>query len=344
VKAPNTALKLGFCVVLLAVLAGWPFVVSNAYYLSVLSTILVNVILAGGLWLILMTGQVSLGHGGFAAIGGFISAGFVTAYGMNSWLAMLLAMVTSGVVGLVIGYMTLRIRGVYFIIATLALGEFIRIAFGMWDHPFGGLRGIMDIPNPDSISIPHVFTLNFASNRQLYFLTLVLAIMSIIVLYRIYAGPIGRIFRGIKQADELAEHAGVNIMRYKVLVFVVACVLAGLAGTLYTYSTRYMSPTAFMIPQSAYYLLCIAVGGATSIAGPILGAVFLGIFAEIIRPVQVYQPIAFGILLIICVLYFKSGIFGIWQKVARSVVQLVQSKTSDARPGSRPTGRSRGLG
>jgi len=315
--------------VILVILALIPVLLTNLYYISVVTMILINSLLAAGLWLILMTGQVSLGHGGFAAIGGFISAAFVTAYGMNSWLTLLIAIVISGLVGLTIGYITLRIKGVYFIIATLAFGEFIRIVFGMWEHPFGGLHGIMGIPPPDPIGIPGLFTIQFGSNVEIYYLTLVLTLVGIIVIHRVYSGPIGRVFRSISQADELAENVGINIMRYKVLAFVIACMFAGLAGVLYTYSTQYISPISFTIPQSAYYLLCIAVGGGASVAGPILGATFLGIFGEFVRPVQQFQPIVFGILLIICVLYFKSGILGVWQKIKRSLLRLMNRKISD---------------
>ena len=173
----------------------------------------------------------------------------------------------------------------------------------------------MNIPPPDPIVIPGIVEIQFSSNIEIYYLTLLFVVIGLIIIYRVYSGPIGRVFRSISQADELAESLGINIMRYKVLAFVIACLFAGLAGVLFIYSTRYISPTTFGINQSAYYLLCCAVGGGANIFGPILGAIFLGIFAEIVRPAKEFEPIVFGFLLAICVLFFKSGLLGVFQKV-----------------------------
>jgi branched-chain amino acid transport system permease protein len=328
VKPGGRWLKATVCAAVVVLLFLLPLLVSNLYYIGVLTTILTSALLAASLWLILMTGQVSLGHGGFAAIGGFISAAFVTAYGINSWAALVIACACAAVVGLLIGYITLRIKGVYFIIATLALGESISIGFGMWDHPFGGLHGIMGIPVPDAIPLPGGHALRFESNVALYLLTLVLVLVALWIIHRVYAGRIGHILRSISQSDELAENVGVNTMRYKVLAFVVGCTCAGLAGVLYTYSTRYISPSTFNVGQSAFYLLCVTVGGGTSIAGPIIGAAFLGLFGEIIRPAEKWQPIIFGLLLIVCVLYFKLGLLGVFEKTRYQVVRLVRGSVS----------------
>lgn len=300
-----------------------PIFITNLYYIGTITMIMVNVLLAASVWLIITTGQVTLGQAAFGAIGGFMSAGLITAYGMNSWLCLLIAVVAAGLVGLVLGYITLRIKGVYFIIATLALSEFIKIVFGMWEHPFGGLHGIMNIPPPDPIGIPGLPAIQFTSNISIYYLTLLFALIGITIIHRVYAGPIGRVFRSISQADELAENVGINIMAYKVMAFVIACMVSGLAGVLYTYSTKYISPTSFGIHQSAYYLLCVAVGGGDSVVGPILGAIFLGVFTEIIKPVIEFEPIVFGLLLIVAVLYFKYGIFGVLQKAWQLFTRLI---------------------
>jgi len=314
--------KIALSIVVLLVFILIPVFIRNMYQIGVITIIMVNVLLAASLWLILTTGQVTLGHASFATIGGFMSAGMMTAYGMNSWLSLLIAVVTAGLVALVLGYITLRIKGIYFVIATLALGEFIKIVFGMWEHPFGGLAGLIDLPPPTPIAIPGFPVIQFTTNTDLYYLTLVFVVIGIIILYRLYAGPIGRVFRSIRQADELAESVGINIMRYKILAFVVACMLAGLAGVLYTYSTKYISPRVLGLPQSVYYLICVAVGGEASVVGPILGAIGLGVFAEVIRPVKEFEPIIFGFLLIAARLFFKSGLLGILQKIWQLCVQL----------------------
>ncbi len=155
--------KMGFYVVLTAVLALVPILFRNMYQLGVITFMLINVLLAVSCWFIMNTGQVTLGHAGFAAIGGYVSAALMARYGIGSWWSLLIAMLTAGVIASIIGFITLRIKGIYFIVATLALGEVIRVVFGAWDDPFGGLVGIMNLPSPKAIAVPGLFVVEFGS-------------------------------------------------------------------------------------------------------------------------------------------------------------------------------------
>jgi branched-chain amino acid transport system permease protein len=306
-----------FYVVLLAVLVFVPVLFRNLYQLGVITFMLINVLLAVSCWFIMTTGQITLGHGGFAAIGGYMSAAVIARYGMNSWLSLLIAVVTAGMVAFVIGYITLRIKGIYFIVATLALGEVIRVVFGAWDHPFGGLVGIMNLPPPDAVHIPGLFKIEFASKVSLYYLTLFFVLIGVVVMHKLDRSPIGLVFSGIRQADDLAENVGINIMGYKVLAFVTGCIFAGVAGILYTYSVGSIQPSSFTVIQSAYYLVYVAVGGSINIFGPILGALVLNILSEFLRPVKEFEPIVFALILIGAVLLLKGGLIGFVQTLWR---------------------------
>jgi branched-chain amino acid transport system permease protein len=145
-------------------------------------------------------------------------------------------------IAFVIGYITLRIKGIYFIVATLALGEVIRVVFGAWDHPFGGLVGIMNLPPQNTMTILRWHTIEFGSKVSLYYLTLVLSLCGIVLMHRVKRPPVGLIFQGIWQADNLAENVRINIMRYKVLAFVIGCMFAGMGGVLYTYIVGSIQP------------------------------------------------------------------------------------------------------
>jgi branched-chain amino acid transport system permease protein len=310
-------------IVLLLILILLPILVKNLYYLGTITFMLVNTLLAVSLWFIITTGQVTLGHAGFAAIGGYMSAALITSFGMSSWLSLLVAIATAGIVAAIIGYITLRIKGVYFIIVTLALGEVIRIVFGMWEYPFGGLVGIMNLPPPDPIAIPGLPAIEFASKFSLYYLILVFVLIGVAMMHRLHRSPIGRVFRSISQADNLAEHVGINIMRYKVLAFVIGSMFAGLAGVLYSYCTECMLPTSFTLIQSTYYLVYVAVGGGASIAGPILGTTVLSILSEILRPIKEYEPIIYALLLIGAILLFKGGLLGLAQTLRHTFARLI---------------------
>jgi branched-chain amino acid transport system permease protein len=314
--------KTSFYVVLLAILVCVPYLFRNLYQLGVITFMLINVLLAVSCWFIMTTGQVTLGHAGFAAIGGYLSAALIAKYGMGSWSSLLIAMIIAGMIAFVIGYITLRIKGIYFIVATLALGEVIRVVFGAWDDPFGGLVGIMNLPPPNAMIIPGLPAIEFASKVSLYYLTLALALSGIVIMDRLNRSPIGLVFQSIRQADDLAENVGVNIMRYKVLAFVVGCMFAGMAGVLYTYSVGSIQPSSFTLIQSAYYLVYVAVGGGINVYGPILGALVLNILSEFLRPIKEFEPIVFALILIGAVLLLRSGLIGLVETLWRRISQL----------------------
>lgn len=311
-----------FYVVLLVLLLSVPVLFRNLYQLGVITFMLINVLLAVSCWFIMTTGQVTLGHGGFAAIGGYLSAALMTRYSMNSWASLLIAVVTAGMIALIIGYITLRIKGIYFIVATLALGEVIRVVFGAWDHPFGGLVGIMNLPPPNAIILPGFFRLEFASKVSLYYLTLLFVLIGVGVMHQLERSPIGLVFSGIRQADDLAENVGINIMAYKVLAFVTGCIFAGVAGVLYTYNVGSIQPSSFTVIQSAYYLVYVAVGGSINVFGPILGALALNILSEFLRPIKEFEPIVFALILIGAVLLLKGGLIGLVEKSRRRIGEL----------------------
>jgi branched-chain amino acid transport system permease protein len=320
-----TLKKTILCVVLFAIFLLIPVLFRNLYHLGIITFMLVNALLAVSCWFIMTTGQVTLGHAGFAAIGGYLSAALIAKYAIGSWWSLLIAMLTAGIVALIIGYITLRIKGIYFIVATLALGEVIRVIFGAWDDPFGGLIGIMNLPPPNAIIIPGLPPIKFVSKVSLYYLTLVLTLIGIIVMHRLNKSPIGLVFQGIRQADDLAENVGINIMGYKVLAFVIGCIFAGLAGVLYTYNVGSIQPSSFTLVQSAYYLVYVAVGGDANVFGPILGALVLNILSEFLRPIKEFEPIVFALILIGAVLLLQGGLVGLVQALWRRINELTAS-------------------
>ena len=305
--------------VLFAILLLMPVLFRNLYHLGLITFMLINALLAVSCWFIMTTGQVTLGHAGFAAIGGYLSAALIAKYELGSWVSLLIAMMTAGTVALLVGYVTLRIKGIYFIVATLALGEVIRVIFGAWDDPFGGLVGIMNLPPPDAISIPGLPPIQFVSRVSLYYLTLLLALTGIVVMHRLNKSPIGFVFQGIRQADDLAENVGIHVMGYKLLGFVIGCVFAGMAGVLYTYNVGSIQPSSFTLVQSAYYLVYVAVGGSASVFGPILGAFVLNVLSEFLRPIKEFEPIVFALILIGAVLLLKGGLIGLPLMLRRRV-------------------------
>ena len=307
--------KILFFLVLVILLFSIPVFMKNLYYIGLLTTLLMNILLVVSFWFNMSTGQVNLGHGAFAAIGGYISAALITSYGFSSWLSLPIAVITTGVVALILGFITLRITGVYFLITTIALASVIQIIFGIWDNPFGGLIGLLHLPPPSQISIAGLFTIELDSKLAIYYLTLIFSLLGVLLIYRLYNSSMGLIFRGINNSDILARHVGINIMGYKILVFVIASMCAALAGVLYTYSSSAIQPTSFTMTQSIFYLVCTSVGGLSYFPGPIIGTVALSIISEFLRPIQNYENIIYSLLLIGAIMVFKGGLYGIIQKI-----------------------------
>ena len=315
--------RTAFDVAVLVLLILMPLIVKNYYWLGAITMMLVNVLLVASFWLVMTTGQVNLGHAAFAAIGAYMSAALVSVYGFSSWLSLPIALVVAGVVALALGVITLRITGIYFIITTVALAEVTRIVFGMWEHPFGGLVGILNLRPPTPLTIPGLPKIEFVSKPALYYLVLVLVLLGVGVVRRLDRSSVGLLFRGISLSDNLAEHVGIHAMKYKVIAFVVGSMCAALGGVLSTYITGNIQPTTFTLVQANYYIVWAAVGGLWTFGGPILGVVALNVLSEFLRPVREFEPIIYAGLLIIAILVFKGGLIGALRRLW------------DALPGSR---------
>lgn len=302
-----------------AMIAGFiaiPFVISNPYYLGIIIVIIINALLAVSIWIILQTGQVSLCHVGFSAIGGYTAAALVMSFDFSFWMGTAVGIIAAGFASLLIGLITLRLKSHYFFIVTASFGEIIRIVFSMIDYPFGGLVGILNLPPPDPIAIPGLPAIVFSSSSSFYYLTLAVAILIITIIYRLSNSHIGHVFRAIAQNDLRAEHLGINIMGYKVMAFVIGSMFASLTGIIYCFNAGCMLPTTFGFWQGIYCLIFVSVGGGAHIAGPIIGAVFFSLLSQLLKPVQMFEPVIYGLALIFVMMFFREGllggILGIW--------------------------------
>lgn len=311
--------KLGLFLALVIVLFLIPVFVQNLYWISVLTKWWIYVLLTVSFWLVMSTGEVNLAHAGFAAIGGYMSAALTSVYGWNSWPALIIGVITAGIIALVIGFITLRITGIYFIIVSVALAFVVQIVFGIWTHPFGGLIGLSNLPAPNSF-----LTINMSSQQAIYYLTLIFTLLCVVMIFRIYFSSIGRVFRGINSSDKLAQHVGINIMGYKVMAFVIGSMCAGLAGVLYTYYTSTIQPTSFTLTQSIYYIVYAAVGGLDYFGGPIVGTLVLAYASTFIQAWANFQNLIFSSLLIATMLLFRGGLYGLYLRIYNFFYRLLR--------------------
>jgi branched-chain amino acid transport system permease protein len=290
---------------LIAVLLAVPLVVHNAYLLHVLILIFLNVMLATSMWLLGITGLISFGQAGFMFIGAMTSALLTKRLGVSFWLALPMAALVAGLIAAPVGRLSLRVKGVYFFLVTLAFGEVVRGIFAYFQEPFGGWYGIRDIPAP---SPPWLFTT--LDKVPFYYLGLALALLTCWVIWRISRSWFGEILWSIRESELLAASVGIDVPGYKFVAFVVSAVVAGLAGGFYANYVGYISPLIFTFEYSVSILVFIVVGGFASLAGPVLGAVVLTVIPEVFRATGAYQMMIFGVILVISMLTMPDGIVG----------------------------------
>ena len=252
-----------------------PFIASPRI-LGIISMIGITLIAVQGLNILTgYCGQFSLGHVAFMAVGAYTSGLLVTSMGFPFWLALICASLVSGIVGVIFGLPSLRIKGFYLILATVA-AQFILVDFLPYQLPeiTGGGNGL-DVPHPK------IGNLILQSEAQKYFLIIGLAVLTTVFVTNILRTKAGRAFVAIRDNDLAASVMGVNVFGYKLLAFFLGCLLAGLAGALFAHYMGHVTPEFFTLNNSIWYLGMIIIGGIGSTSGAVMGTVFLSLLIEL---------------------------------------------------------------
>lgn len=311
-----------FYVVVLVIALVIPFAVTNRYYAQVITMSCLFAIAALSLNLIMgYTGQASLAHGAFFALGAYGVAILTLTCGWNFWLALPAAALISAFIGFLVGMPALRTRGSYFAIATLCLGEIVCLIAGNWIELTGGHNGIVGIPVPSPISIPGIGQITFKSQIPQYYLVLFFLLLTLVVMHRLVNSLKGRTFMATALNEDLAEAVGINTFRTKLLSFVVANFFAGLAGGIYASLIGSISPSVASTGMTFNFLMYVLLGGVATLAGPIIGAFFMPILMEYLQFLQDFQMIIYGVLLIVVVIYFPKGLMGAYMKLRNKLMK-----------------------
>jgi len=266
----------------------------SGYYQINLFMICINIILAVSLNLINgFTGQFSLGHAGFMSVGAYVSVIFTTLTGpFPFWLAMLLGASAAGVMGILIGIPTLRLKGDYLAIATLGLGEIIKVVLNNIDY-VGGAAGISDIPPLTTWPIMFIATVG-----------------TIIIIQNFVNSSYGRACISVREDEVAAELMGVNITRYKIVAFTMGAFFAGLAGALYAHYFFVIRPDLFSFLKSFDILVIVVLGGLGSTSGAILAAILLTIVSALLQSFPDIRMILYSLVLIVVMIYRPQGLMG----------------------------------
>jgi len=300
----------------------FPLIVRDEYLIHVAIMTLIYAIYASGLNVILMTGQMSVAHAAFYGIGAYTSTLLVKELGFNFWLALPLATLNAMAFGFVIGWVSLRLKSHYFAICTFAFAELVVMVMDNWDSVTKGSNGIRGIPPIDPL-----FQLKFDNRTNIYYLILVVLVVTMLLFFRLRYSRVGRAFAAIRENDEFAKAIGIDIMRYKLIAFLIGTGCAGLAGSFYAHYIKFISPTAFSVMESINLLIVLLIGGIGFIAGPLVGAMFNQLIPEALHVVSEYRMIVYGVITVLFIIYVPTGIVGLFHDKWRG---QSQHKPTDA--------------
>ncbi len=284
-----------------------PAFIKNDYVIYVLVLCAINVILTSSLRAVGNTGQTSLGHAAFMGVGAYTSALLVIKAGLSTYLSLLLGGLAAMAIAAIIAYPITRVKTVYFAMLTMFFGVVMTLVISEWRSMTNGTSGIIGVPPLDTISL---FGLSIDFNNKLpnYYFALILMLIILLFLYSLDRSYIGRTLKAISQDDALAASTGINVARYKVIIFCLGCFIAGLAGGVYGHFISVLVPGSFGIFQSIYLLIYMIVGGTKRFGGAIIGATILTIIPELSRVLQEYQPFVFVAVLYGVVFFLPGGL------------------------------------
>ncbi|MFA5665010.1 branched-chain amino acid ABC transporter permease [Castellaniella sp.] len=319
-----TRVQRGWLGLLVLLLLCFPFGV-NGYVAGVACLLGIHIIAATGLNIMTgYTGLISLGHAAFMGVGCYTTA-YLAQRGVPFILVLPLSGLMAGLLGVVVGLPSLRIKGLYLAVATLAAQFILVYVFREWSSVTGGVGGV-------TIPAARLMGFELRNDHSVYFLIMPVAILLLIAARNLFRTRVGRAFIAIRDRDISAEVLGINLLHYKLAAFAIGSFYAGVAGSLLGYFYRAITPEYFTLELSIFYLAAIIVGGLGSLLGTIFGAVFMTLLPELLRVSVSYatqwapgatsvlssmQQIVFGLLIIGFLVFEPHGLLEVWRRIRR---------------------------
>lgn len=321
----DSATQRAWLAALVGVLVAFPFLASE-YWLYLACLVAINVASATGLNILTgYTGLVSLGQAAFMGIGAYTVAIVQLRWGFSALPALLAAGLAATACGIVVGLPSLRVKGLYLAIATIAAGVLAHFVFGHFTSVTGGSAGL-------TVKPASVFGVDLDNSFRFYWLVMPVTALLLLGAANLFRTRIGRAFIAIRDRDISAEVLGIPLLRYKLLSFAISSFYAGVAGGLFAYFFRAITPESFPLVMSIFFLAAVIVGGMGSVLGGILGAVFMTLVPEVLKLVMGWLPlsgntlmylspvrtIVFGALIILFLVFEPLGLAEVWRRVRRA--------------------------
>lgn len=287
-----------------------PTLLPNNYYLTILILGCLHAMNAVGLCLLVgHAGQISLGHAGFYGLGAYASSYLSTTVGLSVGLSMLSGVALTVVVSILVGLPSLKLKGHYLAMATLGFGIILSILFTETVDITGGPSGFVGIPRLS------LFGLELRKDVTLYRAVAVMLCLIVWLAFNLLHSRVGRALRALHTSERAAEAMGVDIARYKLLVFVLSAAFSGIAGVLYAHYLTFIAPSSFGFMFSVELIVMVVLGGMISVPGAIVGAFFITVLPELLRAFENIEVLLFGAILILCMMFLPDGMAGGWNRL-----------------------------
>ena len=305
------------------------FLRDSPYLLGVLTTASMLSFISLGVWLTFAIGRINIGQAAFALMGGYVTAILMTKLGVSFWLALPASGLVVALLGMVIGWPILRLKGVYFAMLTLSLTEVVRLAALNGGSLTQGATGILNIPTPGPLRllgvalIPTFNTLNL--HLAFYYLAGITLIGGLLTVHRIANCRLGWIFRSLHQDEALAASVGVNVAKYRVMAFAIGCGFGGIGGAFFAVSQQSIYPSSFGVPDSVYFMLYCFLGGLSYVLGPVVGAFGLFLSFELLAGFREYQTLIYATIMILAMLWLPNGLLSLRLPTKASPAMWIQS-------------------
>ncbi|MFB3816736.1 MAG: ATP-binding cassette domain-containing protein [Candidatus Methylomirabilales bacterium] len=310
---------------LLVVAAALPLLTANTYYLHVAaSAALLTVVTAGLNVLVGLTGQISLGHAGFYAIGAYVPALLTTRAGWSAWPAAAAGILLAALVGAGVAGAALRVTGPYLAMVTIAFGLIVEGVLVEWVSVTGGPGGVFNIPKPGL--------------AQHYWIILAAAGLALWLTANLRRSAWGRAFLAVRGSDVAAESLGLSAYALRIAAFTLSAAFAGLGGGLFTFLNGYVSPDSFTLQTSILFLLALLFGGEGRVAGPAVGSLVLTLLPELLTGLADYRLILYGALLLVSIYWLPGGVVGALRRGAPPPAAGAAKAGAAAVPAARPPG------
>ncbi|WP_430709136.1 ABC transporter permease subunit [Pseudodesulfovibrio sediminis] len=319
----NNTLKFGALAVLGLIAVLFPQV-SSLYQTNIMISCLVYVVLGLGLNIVVgLAGLLDLGYVAFYAIGAYAYALCNMHWGIGFWFMLPVGALFGALLGLLLGFPVLRLRGDYLAIVTLGFGEIIRLVLENWGDVTMGPSGISSIARPDFFGIK--FSIS-GSTTYMYYIMVGLMVFTIFCVNRLQNSRIGRAWLALREDEIACQAMGIDKVKTKLMAFALGATWAGMAGVIFAAKTTFVNPASFTFWESAIILSIVVIGGMGSIRGVIAGAVILILVPEYLRDFAQFRMLLFGAIMVLVMVFRPQGLIS----AKRKIYEYTASKTASA--------------